>query len=171
MHIDATLDAFFEILDPLGGQYQNLNNLMNNVFCPNTGMLPWVGISRYGPQFEGAPAVRQLFRQLFVTFPNAALTEVTPRFYCPGGGSTPPTGIAVQTTLSGTQKALWFQTPPAFSPPLSNITPDGLHSMHVDACAVVFFDGNDKITQLSLYFDRYLLSQQLTLPQRQLTLT
>lgn len=43
--------------------------------------------------------------------------------------------------------------------------------MHVDACAVVFFDGNDKITQLSLYFDRYLLSQQLTLPQRQLTLT
>ena len=70
MPIDATLDAFFEILDPLGGQYQNLNNLMNNVFCPNTGMLPWVGISRYGPQFEGAPAVRQLFRQLFVTFPN-----------------------------------------------------------------------------------------------------
>ena len=143
---------------------------MNNVFCPNTGTLPWVGISKYGPQFQGAPAVRQLFRQLFVSVSGRSWRKL-PKILLPSGAVPPPTGIAVQTTLSGTQKALWFQTPPAFSPPLSNITPDGLHSMHVDACAVVFFDANDKITQLSLYFDRYLLSQQLTLPQRQLTLT
>ena len=172
MTADATLDAFFDILDPSDAQYKHLNDLMNNVFCPNTGTLPWVGISKYGPQFQGAPAVRQLFQQLFVTFPDGSLAEVAPRFYYPlGAAAAAVTGIAVQTTLSGTHKALWFQTPPAYSPPLSNITPDGLHSMSVDACAVVFFDGNHKITQLSLYFDRYSLSQQLTLPQHQLTLT
>ena len=170
MPADTTLDTFFNILDPSNADYKKLNDLMDNVFCPNTGTLPWVGISKYGPQFQGGPAVRALFQQLFNTFPNACLAEVAPRFYCPGDG-TPPTGIAVQTTLSGTQKAFWFQTAPAYSAPLSNITPDGKHSMSVDACAVVFFDVNDKITQLSLYFDRYSLSQQLTLPQQHLTLT
>jgi hypothetical protein len=106
-----------------------------------------------------------LFRQLFVTFPDASLAEVAPRFYYPlGAAAAAVTGIAVQTTLSGTQKALWFQQPPYLSPPISNIVPDGLHSMGIDACAVVFFDANNNYTimQFSLYFDRYSMAQQLT---------
>jgi len=166
---DDTPNDFFQVLDPSNttNEYQNLNDLMT-LFCPDNAdrTLPWIGISKYGPQFQGTSAVRNLFRQLFVTFPDGALAEVDPthRFYYPRGvAAVAITGIATPTALSGTQTALWFQTPPYYSPPISNITPDGKHSMSVDACAVVAFDPNShKITQLALYFDRYSMSEQLT---------
>jgi hypothetical protein len=158
-----TVTNFFLIVTPPTAkvpnpEYEDLNDLMNTVFSPN----PSVGITSYGPQFQGASAVRALFRQIFITFNNLVFTEVPPRyFYRPPNQ---PEGIAVQTQLFGLQYTSWFpRGSPYYSPPISNITPDGNHSMTVDAAAFFSFDNNFKVTQLALYFDRYSMSQQLAL--------
>jgi hypothetical protein len=162
--VDQTLTTFFSVLNPASNPnvYQNLTTLMQQ-FVPVTNNLPWIGIAKYGPQFQGS-AVRTLFRQLFISFPDCELAEVAPRFYLPNN-SPYGVGIAVQTTLSGSQQSAWFQQHGYASPPISNIVPDGVHSMSVDACAVFLFDPQSfLIAQFSLYFDRYSMAQQLTPP-------
>jgi hypothetical protein len=160
---DETVTNFFLVFTPptIGTPnqyYKDLTDLMRVVFSsPNCS----VGITNYGPQFQGASDVRTLFRQIFVAFNNLVFTEVAPRYYYRPPNQ--PAGIAVQTQLFGTQNTSWFPRGSAhYSPPISNITPDGNQSMTIDACAVFSFAANYKITQLALYFDRYSMAQQLT---------
>lgn len=159
---DGTLDLFLDILSQ-GSDYKNLNKLMSQVFCANVGSpptAPWVGIANYGPQFVGVDAIRTLFSQIFfVTFPDVQFQPIsnTYRLYSSQG----PDTIAIQAMLSGTQVGFWFQHPSlGFSPPISGITPSG-KKMNVAACAVFTFNNGHRVSQLSIYFDRYLMSQQL----------
>jgi hypothetical protein len=161
--INATIDTFFKVFDPGQGDYENLDTLMNKAFCADGGGLPWVGITRHGPQFRGAAQVRDFYKQRFATFSNLWWGESTtapphltrvPRLYS-NDGYDPPT-VAVQTTFQGKHTGLWFQDRTRFSLPLSAIQPSG-NKTEVPACAVFAFGAEDpsRISQLSYYMDRY----------------
>jgi hypothetical protein len=157
---DPTLDNFFKALnDPtFSPNYHSVNYLMANIFCPDTGVLPCVGITDYGPQFNGAGDVAGLFTQIFSSFPDFTLTPIPPRLYS-GDGLT----IGVQGTLGGTQAADWFSKGHKhYSPPISGITPDKIHLMKVPACSVFTVNAGNQITKWALYLDRYRMARQLT---------
>jgi hypothetical protein len=175
---DATLDHFFNVINGVGTQhYQDLNYLMQQVFCPNAnptsahplGSIPAVGITNHGPQFYGADQVRLMFDTLFTVFPNFQSTpQLSPNVAAKRLYSHDQTMIGIQTTLTGTQKAKWFQhtiavagKPDHYSPPISDIEPDGTRSITLPVANVMTFDENGKIVQLSMYFDRYLMNSQL----------
>jgi hypothetical protein len=138
----------------------------------NAASYPRVGITSYGPQFIGYTAVQRLFRQLISSFNPIALTPQGPPYDPQDTGSTwlfnsPNASIpvvGVQVNFSGSQVGSWFaEGTPYYSPPLSNIVPNGNRAMDLDACAIFSFDPeNNDISQASIYFDRYLMSQQLT---------
>jgi hypothetical protein len=174
---DNTLGLFFNVINGAGAHHQNLDYLMQNVFSPNggatgahpLGTIPAVGITDHGPQFYGAGEVRLLFQTFFTAFPDAQiLPQLSPGVPSKRLYSQDQTMIGIQTILAGTQKDLWFQhrstalgLPDHYSPPLSDIEPDGSHKMQLPAAAAFNFDANSKISQLSLYFDRYLMNSQL----------
>jgi hypothetical protein len=175
---DATLDNFLKVLnDSTSPHYQDLNYLMQQVFCPSgnptttypAGSIPACGITDHGPQFIGEAAVRKLFQTIFTAFPDFRSTPVvasgdpSKRMY-----SHDQTMIAIQTTITGTQQGLWFQDkvgsgghPGHYSPPISDIQPDGTHKMDLPVANVMTFDDSGKIIQLSMYFDRYRMKIQL----------
>ena len=168
---DATLDNFLKVLnDPTSAQYQDLNYLMQQVFSPGGNpTIPACGITDHGPQFIGQAAVRKLFQTIFTAFPDFRSSPVvangvpSKRMY-----SNDQTMIALQTTITGTQQGLWFQDkvgpgghPGHYSPPISDIQPDGTHKMDLPVANVMTFDDNGKIVQLSMYFDRYRMKTQL----------
>lgn len=166
MSADTKLNDFFQVLTPgAAGHYKNVAEMMA-LFCAVSAdnKLPAVGLTDFGPNFEGAD-VEDLWEQLFKTFPDdIKLTEIPPRTR-----STGPTTIMVQTRLEGTHKHDWFSHahPPGHkdhhSPPLSGL-PVANKKMNLPACAVFTFDGSDKITKLSIYFDRYRMAKQLGAP-------
>jgi hypothetical protein len=175
---DTTLNHFFTVLnDATSSHYQDLDYLMQQVFCPSgnptttypSGSIPACGITDHGPQFIGDTEVRLLFQTIFTAFPDfRSLPQVAPGVPSKRMYSQDQTMIAIQTTISGTQKARWFQDkfgpggrPGHYSPPISDIQPDGKHAMQLPVANVMIFDTNGKIVQLSMYFDRYLMNIQL----------
>jgi hypothetical protein len=137
---------------------------MNTLYTTNPTVNPMVGITSYGPQFIGYSAVQRLFRQLIATFNPLQLTPQGPNTQWLFNSDS--SVIGVQVTLTGLHVGSWFAAnTPYFSPPLSNIVPDKTRSLDLDACAVFYFDNaTHLIKQISIYFDRYLMQQQLTLP-------
>jgi len=136
----------------------------------NPAVYPKVGITSYGPQFVGYTAVQRLFRQLLSSFDPIALTPQGPTDPNNPGSNwlynaddAPVPQIGIQMNFSGVQIGSWFaEGTPNYSPPLSNIVPDSTRAMDLDASVIFYFDtGNDKIVQAAIYFDRYLMSQQL----------
>jgi hypothetical protein len=175
---DATLDNFFTVLnDDTSPNYRNLDYLMQRVFSPNGnpnppypwGPIPACGITDHGPQFIGEAAVRKLFQTLFTAFPDFRSTpEVAFKLPSKRMYSKDQTMITIQTTITGTQHGLWFQDkvgtgklPGYYSPPISDIQPDGTHQMDLPVANVMTFDDKGKIVQLSMYFDRYRMKNQL----------
>ncbi len=141
----------------------------------NPASYPRVGITSYGPQFIGNTAVQRLFRQLFNSFDPIALTPQGPSDpQNPGSNwlfnnpALPIPEIGIQMNFSGVQIGSWFAAgTPYYSPPLSDIVPDSTRTMDLDACVIFYFDSNnDKISQTAIYFDRYLMSQQLMVASR-----
>ena len=127
---------------------------------------PLVGVTSYGPQFRGYSDVQRLFRQLIVSFQSLALTQQ--------GNASPPqddwlfdktkTVVGIQMIFSGLHVAGWFaKATPHYSPPLSDIVPNSTHAMDLDASVIFYTDASNNylISRVSIYFDRYLLSQQL----------
>jgi hypothetical protein len=175
---DATLNNFLTVLNDSNSQhYQDLDYLMQQVFCPSgnptptypTGSVPACGITDHGPQFIGEAAVRKLFQTIFTAFPDFRSTpEVAPGVPSKRMYSHDHTMITIQTTITGTQHGLWFQDkvgpsghPGHYSPPISDIQPDGTHKMDLPVANVMTFDASGKIVQLSMYFDRYRMKNQL----------
>jgi hypothetical protein len=166
MSNDGAVDQFFKVLnDSTFTNHHNVDYLTGKVFCAEDAShkFPCVGITDHGPQYIGTANVAELFRQLFTTFPDLTLTPLhgAPRLESPAKYS--PKTIGVQTTLTGRHHAKWF--PPGhqfFSPPLSNIHPDKVHTMAIPACAIFSIDDHDRISSLALYLDRYRMMQQLT---------
>jgi hypothetical protein len=125
-----------------------------------------VGITSYGPQFIGYSEVQKLFRQLFFAFPDLTFNEQQGNTRLRSQDSMM---IGTQVNLAGTHEGVWFaKGTPYFSPPLSTITPDATRMMNLDACAVFTFKTAIDVDvtvyyiyQLAIYFDRYLMSQQL----------
>lgn len=166
MSSDASTAEFFKVLnDAAFTGHHDVDYLMSKVFCAEDAQrkVPCVGITDHGPQYVGAADVAELFRQLFTTFPDLTLTPVPG---APGLESPPkysPKTIGLQTTLTGTHLAPWFPLGHRFfSPPLSNIHPDKVHTMKVPACAVFTVDDRDRVSRLAIYLDRYRMKQQLT---------
>ena len=164
MSADTQLDAFFAVLTVGDPTYQNTTDMMN-LFCADNPSanptIPCVGVTDYGPQFKGRADVLTLWAQLFTTFPDdIALTQILPRTYSKAA----PTTIIVQTKLSGTHKADWFEpnTHPHYSPPLSGLPIAG-NTMSLAACSVFTFDSshNPLITKVAIYFDRYRMAKEL----------
>ena len=144
----------------------DLQSLMVCFSQGNPNNTPRVGITNYGPQFVGYNAVQRLFRQLFSSFQRLKLTEqgpVDPQD--PTGNwlfSADGSQIGIQMSFSGLQVGSWFAAgTPYYSPPLSNIVPDSTRAMDLDASVIFSFDSACRIAQLAIYFDRYLMSQQL----------
>ena len=166
MSNDAALDDFFKVLnDPESANHHDVDYLTSKVFCAEDAQhkRPCVGITDHGPQYVGTGQVAELFRQLFKTFPDMALTVVPGAPRLDSRSKYSPRTTAVQTTLSGTHAAKWFpQGHQFYSPPLSNIHPDKVHAMKIPACAVFSFDDHERISHLAIYLDRYRMMQQLT---------
>lgn len=147
-------------------QQPNLQALMSFFdTTQNLAVYPQVGITSYGPQFIGYNAVQRLFRQLYSSFQRIVLLPQ---------GIIDPTGaawlynsnssqIGIQMSLSGLQVGSWFAAgTPYYSPPLSGILPDSTRSMDLDASVIFTMNNNNSlIVQIAMYFDRYLMSQQL----------
>ncbi|HEY1943862.1 MAG TPA: hypothetical protein VGH40_17260 [Roseiarcus sp.] len=166
MSSGAGPNEFFEVLsDPKSPHHHDVDYLIGHVFSAEDGSrkVPSVGITEHGPQYVGKAHVAELFQQLFTTFPDLTLTPLAgaPWLESPGGDS--PRTVGVQAVLAGRHHAKWFpQGHQFYSPPLSNIHPDKVHTMKVPAFAVFTLDGEDRISQLALYLDRYRMMQQLT---------
>jgi hypothetical protein len=162
---DQTLDDFLRVVnDPHYGNYQNVNYLLTNVFCPNdpSHLIPSVGLTDYGPQFVGAPEVGVLFRRLFVTFKDFKLEQLVgpPRYY---DDKAKITAIVIQARLSGTHTGPWFpKGNPHYSPPLSDIDPPKNKFTDLPACAVFSFDANGLIANIAIYFDRDRMARELS---------
>jgi hypothetical protein len=165
---NGTLDTFFSVFNPNSGAgtYKNVDILINGVFCVDdftqTPQIPWVGIAQHGPQFPNSGAIRTLFTRLVQTFPDiwwgestTAPPQVTavPRLYSNDGYGTRTVGV--QTTLFGHHNAPWFQEE-GFSLPLSAI-PVNNRPTNIPAFAVFSFgaDVPTRVSQLSIYMDRY----------------
>lgn len=167
---DTTLDDFLEVMNDSGSpHYHDVNWLMGSVFCPDNNAanpkdrLPTVGITDHGPNFYGQADVTDLWKQVFTTWPDFALTPVAgcPRLYSPDSGSGAPRKIAIQAWLTGTQQGNWFPAGHAhYSPPLSDIKAKQKKT-NLPACAVFTFDANDRIAHMAIYLDRYRMAQQL----------
>jgi hypothetical protein len=162
---DSTLNDFFEVMNG-PSHLHDVNYLLSSVFCQQNSAktLPSVGITSDGPQFRGGDAVLELFSRLFSTFDDFRLkpSPNAPRLY-----SSTPSMIAIQTRLTGKHVKLWFPSGHDFySPPISDIDPDGQHSTEELPAAAFFafgtFNNNILITNLSIYFDRYKMWQDLT---------
>lgn len=179
---DDTLNVFFDVINgtDLSGtgvganHYHDSKYLIDSVFCGNNLPLPypWIGITDHGPQFKGSAQIKILLDELFLCFDTFVLlpqvsrvgktpVETSQRLNSRNGA--PVSMISVQTVMHGTHVAQWFKdgtgTP---SPPLSPIVPDKNHVMEIPVSAVFAFDNKNKISQLSLYLDRYKMQQQLT---------
>jgi hypothetical protein len=126
---------------------------------------PKVGITNYGPQYNDFGQVKMLWRQIFFAFTDFSFEEqqFNVRLSNPAA---PPPMISTQVSITGQHTGAWFAKGTKwYSPPLSDIIPDSSRMMNLDACAVfTFTPAGTHIKQLSLYFDRYLMSQHLTLP-------
>jgi hypothetical protein len=172
------LDLFFSVMNPTmpdgsaSANYGNINFLMQNVFSQDAtaSTIPAVGITDYGPQFLGADDVKHLFDKLLhKTFKNTFFISPMSTYLIANNQSM----AAAQTLLGGTQTDVWYQhndkTPPHnkdhYSPPISTIQPDGTHSTEVPAVAVFTFGANFFVNQLSMYFDRYKMNQDLNTGQ------
>jgi hypothetical protein len=186
---DSTLDTFFNVLAaPASGSAHDVavdtNTLLTQVFCHDNGLgpgtqgLPCVAItehgSRQGPGFFGGPEVSTLFTKLFQSFPNVALTPVSDlRLYSPyTSPKYSPITIGVQVDLTGSYQTGWFPklTPGGkkshYSLPLSGLKPASAppyKNVSIPAVAVFEFDAHHKVTQLSLYMDRYHFVPQVSL--------
>jgi len=151
---ETTLNNFISAMH----QQPRIPNGLNSVMA-TFARKATVGITNYGPQFAGFAEIQKLFRQLFFAFPDLHFAEQpsNERLF-----STDKTMIATQVILAGSHQGVWFaKGTPYYSPPLSNIVPDASRMMNLDACAVFTFDDAHKIIQLAIYFDRYLMAQQL----------
>ena len=168
--IPGTWITILAFLDYLNIQ-RDLTKLMGTFSTLNNpAAYPRVGITSYGPQFIGYTAVQRLFRQLFNSFDPIALTPQGPSDpQNPGSNwlfnspNAPVPEIGIQMNFSGVQIGSWFAAgTPYYSPPLSNILPNSTRAMDLDASVIFYFDKNsNNITQCAIYFDRYLMSQQL----------
>jgi hypothetical protein len=156
---NETLDAVLSILNNTGdAHYHIASYLVTTHFCANDNAtaptIPSVGLTTYGPSFFGQTDVTALFTEIFNSFPDFAFNVVPPRYNSAAG-------IAIRGTISGTQKKSWFHMGnPHYSKPISDIYPAGNKKADVPACAIVSFDAFE-ITNLMIYFDRYIMNQQL----------
>lgn len=167
---DRTLDDFLKGLnDSDFPHHHDVDWLMGSVFCPDNKAanqkerLPTVGITDHGPNFYGEADVAGLWKQVFTTWHDFALTPIagSPRLYSPESQSGAPRKIAIQTWLTGTHHENWFGVGhPHHSPPLSDIEATGKRT-NLPACAVFTFDGSGRIVHMAIYLDRYRMAQQL----------
>ena len=158
---------------------------MQNAFsADNVGAgTPNVGISGHGPNFVGAADVAALFDKFFFSFPDFRMTQgvltpqggttLTARLYARDSDAPPTMGTRV--TLLGTYSQPWFKkkkkvkdSKTHYSKPLSDIPADGSMTTTLEGFGVFSFDGG-KISQLSVYLDRYKLSNDLLPPSDSLT--
>ena len=139
---------------------------------------PQVGITNYGPQFKGFAQVQMLWRQIFHAFTKFSFDEQPLNVRLSSPPASPYPMISTQVYFTGQHAGAWFAKGTKwYSPPLSDIYPDGSCLMSLDACAIFTFNlpgapapNANKITQLALYFDRYLMAQQLNIPAQQLNI-
>lgn len=174
MSNDATLDSFFKILnDNTTAGYHTSAALMSTVFCKDGGVAPnqvqVLGITEHGtpmgPRFVGTLQVAGLFDQLFLSFPDVALTPIAgaQRLYSPAKDI-----IAVQTDLTGSYQLKWFTKPdPRHSLPLSGLDPvvdpaTGLYKAIKIPAVPVFTFATNKVTNLAIYMDRYKFTTSIT---------
>jgi hypothetical protein len=181
---DQTLDQFFAVFASGGSAANKVASLMA-LFCQDDNAakptIPAVGITHHGPNFVGVAQVAKLWKQFFdsfdpFTFAPARLTlpgypneQPAPRLYSKDdypSADKPVHVIGVQTFLTGTFVKEWFQDHHA-SPPLSTIcypvgaAHRGPLQTTLPATAVFVFDAAAKITNLSIYLDRYRMMHEL----------
>jgi hypothetical protein len=183
MTIDATVNEFFNVTDPLqgSGNYMKSSWLMQKVFCPESAgppLIPSVGITGHGPNFKGATAVKLLFDTFFTSFPDISFAEYpnnNVRLYSKAG----PTTVGLRAFLNGTFQQSWFQKLTGkqdkdshYSKPLSDIHPgpaggyNAIKGNGIAAAAVfIFNDANNPtlVSHLSIYLDRYRFISDLSL--------
>jgi hypothetical protein len=158
-------------------QYFNAHDIddVMRAFCPNEPAIrppplhpdfPCLGITDHGPAFFGQAGVRQLFGQLFQSFPDMKWTQLdrSQRLTAPGQ-------VGIQMTVTGSFQALWFGHASGHaSKPLSQLkNPTGLPlgrkralNDGVPAFSVFTFNDQHLIRQLQIYLDRYAMMQSIT---------
>jgi hypothetical protein len=154
--------------NPIGTKVAGLQSL----FAADSGgtppTAPGVGIASHGPNFTGQVEIGVLFTRLFTSFPDLTLKEkqAFPRLYSLDAYTGLPI-IGTATTLQGTFQSAWFpkvkgkkDTESHYSKPLSDLIPNAgnFQSTKIPAFAVFALDGSTgtvKISQLSMYLDRY----------------
>jgi hypothetical protein len=164
----TTFSAPITAGNPIATKVTNLQNL----FAADSGgpppTAPGVGIASHGPNFTSQADIGILFTRLFTSFPDLTLKEKQgfPRLYSLDAFAGLPT-IGTATTLQGTFQSAWFpkvkgqkDTVSHYSKPLSDIIPNAgsFQSTKIPAFAVFALDGSTgtvKISQLSIYMDRY----------------
>jgi hypothetical protein len=140
--------------------------LVETYFCPNGfdaygNPIPTVGLTAYAPSspsFTDQADIISLFQEIFSAFQNFAFAQIvgSSRLY-----SSDLSQIAIQAVMTGTQHGSWFPKGSGhYSQPISGIYPGG-KNMTIPICAVFAFDAGSQITNLSLFFDRYRMQQQL----------
>jgi hypothetical protein len=177
--VNATLDKFFTVFTANSGAaiYKNVDILINEVFCADDGVHPWIGIAHHGPHFRGTAAIRTLYNQVFASFPDiwwGPSTDAPPHTTAPVPPPPPaprlysndawrPPTIGVQTTMAGTLQHPWFQGP-GYSLPLSGLTPAvPPKRTNTPSFAVFAFGAHDptRVSQISFYMDRYNQAREL----------
>jgi hypothetical protein len=181
---DETLDIFFDIANgtDLRGtgvgttHYHDSAYLIANVYSSDSPGYPCVGITDHGPQFIGSAAIQAVTDELFndfdvfVLLPQVSKVGKMPvvssqRLYSKNDAKDKM--ISIQTVMHGTQIKQWFVDDKGvkkkgYSSPISPIQPDGYHVMEIPVSLVFTFDDKYKVRQLSMYFDRYKMQQQLS---------
>jgi hypothetical protein len=176
---DTINNGFFAVVSSTGGQYKQIDWLMQNVFCSNDDntnpTIPTVGIAAgadpQGPQFVGVDQVTALFTALLVTtFPNANFYPVPKTSYCyssSDGQKIDGNTIVVQARLdTDLLQQRWLPSTSTlnfYSLPLSEIDPDPKKQRKatVPACAVFTFNNSHQIQQLGVYMDRWFMADKL----------
>jgi len=141
-------------------------------------VVPSVGITNHGWNFQLVAGVTLLFTQLFTSFPDLTLNEengVTPRLYSLDSYAGLPT-ISVTTSLRGSYLNAWFPKTGAadssshYSKPLSDIAPQAnnpqvLKGRGIPAISVFGLNVTNPaaplISLLSIYMDRYKFESDL----------
>jgi hypothetical protein len=164
---DPAVTEFVGFFTPGTAHYKDVNWLVNHVFCANAGnpiTRPVVGIASSaggaGPQFPGTGPITTLFQQLITSFQHLRAPILPPRCY-----SDDLNTITLQMTLvTGAHGVPWFQNPPYYSKPLSDIFAAGRGSS-TPTCTVFTFDpattGDNKATRLGIYMDRWQMALDL----------
>lgn len=157
---DDTMNNFLAAVNA-----QNAATTVGFFGATSTGQAPTVGITDYAPSsptFSGIADITTLFNRLFKTFPDFNFAQMAGSVLLYSDAS--HTQIAIQATMTGTHQARWFPYgKPHFSPPLSQINPsEKTQKMSVPVCAIFAFNNaTNLICNLSLFFDRYRMQQQL----------